>query len=71
MAGPVKTFHSVQALGEWYNNEVFRAIHDDSLLVRDDRAHCWYRYRWSRGQREVKFVARHEGELPIVVQVYP
>lgn len=68
---PIKTFESVEALGEWFDTEVFRSISDDSLLVQDKREHRWYRYRWTRGQREVKFVEELAGDLPLVTQIYP
>jgi hypothetical protein len=68
---PIKTFDSVQALGEWYGGEVFRSISDDTLFVQDRREYRWYRYRWTRGKREVKFVEEHEDALPLVTQIYP
>ncbi|MEZ4633589.1 MAG: hypothetical protein R2873_24355 [Caldilineaceae bacterium] len=68
---PIKTFEDVQALSEWYDNLVFRSISDDTLFVQDTREHRWYRYRWTRGKREVKFVEVYEGVLPLVTQVYP
>jgi hypothetical protein len=68
---PIKTFDSVQALGEWYKTEVFRSISDDTLFVQDTREHRWYRYRWTRGKHEVKFVEEHTGALPLVTQIHP
>jgi hypothetical protein len=68
---PIKTFDNIQALSEWYDAEVFRAIGDDTLFVQDKREHRWYRYRWTRGKREVKFVETCEGALPLVMQIYP
>ncbi len=68
---PIKTFDSVAQLGRAFDSEVFRSINDDTLFVYDTREHSWYRYRWTRGQREVKFVEQHAGALPIVTQIYP
>jgi hypothetical protein len=68
---PIKTFDNIQSLSEWYDAIVFRSISDDTLFVEDMREHRWYRYRWTRGRREVKFVEEHEGALPLVMQIYP
>jgi hypothetical protein len=68
---PIKTFDNVQSLSEWYDAVVFRSISDDTLFVEDTREHRWYRYRWTRGKREVKFVEEYEGALPLVMQIYP
>lgn len=67
----IKTFDSIDALGERFESEVFQDVSDESLYVywREDNA--WYRYRWTSGQREIRFEEEISGELPIVVQVYP
>jgi hypothetical protein len=67
----IKTFESVEALGEWFGSEVFRAVADDTLFVYDKRDNRWVRYAWTRGQREIQFVEEYTGALPIVTQVYP
>ena len=67
----IKTFDSVAMLGDQYESEVFRDISDESLFVYSRVNNAWYRYRWTSGNREVRFVEEIDGELPIVVQVYP
>lgn len=68
---PVKGFDSVADLGDAFDTEVFRAVSDDMLFVFDRGKNAWHRYRWTRGKREIRFVDTHQGELPLVTQVYP
>lgn len=67
----IKAFDSVEALGDWFQNEVFRAVSDDTLFVYDKRRNAWFRYRWTRGKREIRFVEEYTDALPIVTQIYP
>lgn len=67
----IKTFDSVSMLGERFESEVFQDISDESLYVYRRADNSWYRYRWTSGKREIRFVEEITGELPIVVQVYP
>lgn len=67
----IKTFDSVELLGERFESEVFQDVSDDSLFVYRRADNTWYRYRWTSGKREIRFVEETSGELPIVVQVYP
>ncbi|MEM7131840.1 MAG: hypothetical protein AAF702_36335 [Chloroflexota bacterium] len=66
-----KTFDDVLAIHEHFETPVYRDLADDSLLVYDQIHFVWHRYRWTHGRREIKFVESLEGELPIMVQVYP
>jgi hypothetical protein len=66
------TFHSLKALAAPFGGTVYRDLHDDSLLVQDVTHNCWHRYRWTQGQREIKYVQTLLGsELPIMLQIYP
>lgn len=67
----IKAFDSIEALGERFESEVFQDVSDESLYVYWRANNTWYRYRWTSGQREIRFVEEMSGELPIVVQVYP
>ena len=67
----IKTFDSVAQLGETFESEVFQDVTDESLFVYRKSDNYWYRYRWTSGKREIRFVEQINGELPIVVQVYP
>ena len=67
----IKTFESVEMLGERFESEVFQDISDESLFVYRRADNTWYRYRWTSGKREIRFAEEITGELPIVVQVYP
>ena len=66
-----KTFDDIFAVYEHFNTPVYRDMLDDTLLVHDPTHFIWYRYRWTHGRRELKFVESLESELPIMVQVYP
>lgn len=66
-----KTFDDVPAIYERFQSPVYRDMADDSLLVYDGTHFLWYRYRWTHGRREIKYVESLEGELPIMVQIYP
>ena len=68
----IKTFDTLQDLGEHFDSEIYRDIMNDSLLVQDVTNNIWYRYSWTPGKREIKFrETLLGGELPIMVQVYP
>ena len=68
----IKTFDTLQDLGEHFAREVYRDIVNDSLLVQDVTNNIWHRYAWTPGKREIKFCETLlGGELPIMVQVYP
>lgn len=66
-----KTFDDVPAIYEHFGSPIYRDMADDTLLVHDDVHFIWYRYKWTHGKREIKFLESVEGELPIMVQVYP
>ncbi len=68
---PVQSFESEEALAQWFDSEVFRAVGEETLFVHDKTQNQWFRYQWTRGNREIKFVGEHQGELPLVTQVYP
>ena len=67
----IKSFDSMQALGERFDSEVFRDIADGSLCVYDRTNNRWVRYRWTQGNRELRFAGEILDGLPIVTQVYP
>ena len=67
----IKTFDSVAMLGQRFESEVFQDISGESLFVYRRADNAWYRYRWTSGKREIRFVEETSGELPLVVQVYP
>jgi hypothetical protein len=67
----IKTFDSVEALGERFASEVFKDISDEALYVYSRSDNQWYQYRWAPGRREITLVGPSSGELPLVIQVYP
>ena len=67
----VKSFDSLTSFGEWYEAEVFQDISSDLLYVHDRRHNRWCSYRWTSGQREIVFVEEMDGDLPLVMQVFP
>ena len=67
----IKSFDTLRALGKRFDSEVFRDIGDGTLFVYDRTRNTWYRYRWAQGKREITFVEELQGELPLVVQIYP
>ncbi len=67
----IKTFPSLAGLAARFDGTVFQSIDGDALLVHDRMRSTWYAYRWTKGQREIVFVRQVEGELPIMVQIYP
>jgi hypothetical protein len=71
MMNVIRTFDSVESLGERFDGEVFKDISDESLYVYHKIENQWYQYRWVSGRREVVLVGQVSGELPLVVQVYP
>ncbi|MEX1021441.1 MAG: hypothetical protein WDZ49_17400 [Litorilinea sp.] len=68
----IKSFDSLQALGEKFDSEVFKDITDGTFFVYDRVSNLWYRYRFAPGRQEINFLHSLRGEqLPIVTQVYP
>ena len=67
----VKSFDSLESLGDWYDSEVFQDISSEELYVHDRRHNRWCSYRWTSGRREIMFVDEVSGDLPLVMQVYP
>ena len=68
----IKSFDSLQALGDRFDSEVFRDITDGTFYVYDRVSNLWYRYRLAPGKREINYLQSIRGEeLPIVTQVYP
>ncbi len=67
----IKTFDSIEALAQRFDSEVFQDISDETLYVYRRADNAWYRYRWTSGRREIRFLEQCTGELPLVVQVYP
>jgi hypothetical protein len=67
----IKSFDSLQSLGERFQGEVFKDISENMFYVYDRMSNMWYRYRWAPGKREIAYVGEHTGELPLVTQVYP
>ena len=67
----IKTFDSVEALGERFDSEVFKDVSADTLYVYDRLHNHWCRYRWTAGKREIAFDGEVSGELPLVTQVWP
>ena len=67
----IKTFDSVDILGDSLQSELFQDITDESLFVYRKLDNAWYRYQWTSGKREIRFAEEISGELPIVVQIYP
>jgi hypothetical protein len=67
----IKTFDTVESLGERFGGEVFQDISGDDLYVYHKLDNGWYQYRWSPGRREISLVGPTGSDLPIVIQVYP
>jgi hypothetical protein len=67
----IKTFDSVESLGERFAGEVFKDISNEALYVYNRTDNQWYQYRWVSGRREITLVGPTTGELPLVIQVYP
>lgn len=67
----IKTFDSLDSLGERFGGEVFQEISSENLFVYNKTDNNWYQYRWASGRREIMLVGQVSGELPLVVQVYP
>ena len=67
----IKTFDSVEALGDRFESEVFQEISSEMLYVYHKGQNQWYQYRWAPGRREITLMGQCSGELPIVLQVYP
>ena len=67
----IKTFDSVESLGDRFGTEVFQDISNEMLYVYDKVDNQWYQYRWAPGRREITLIGKTGSDLPIVVQVYP
>lgn len=67
----IKTFDSLDSLGERFGGEVFQEISSENLYVYNKTDNNWYHYRWVSGRREIMLVGLAPGELPLVIQVYP
>lgn len=67
----IKTFDSVESLGERFGSEVFQEISTEMLYVYHKVENQWYQYRWAPGRREITLMGKTSSELPIVLQVYP
>ena len=67
----IKTFDSVESLGDRFESEVFQDISSEMLYVYHKPENQWYQYRWAPGRREITLMGKSSSELPIVIQVYP
>lgn len=66
-----KTFDDLFSIYERFDAPVYQDTSNDTLLVYDTTHFVWYRYRWTHGKREIKYLETLESELPIMVQIYP
>ena len=67
----IKTFDTIDTLGDRFGGEVFQEISSENLFVFNKIDNSWYQYRWASGHREIMLVGKTSGELPLVLQVYP
>jgi hypothetical protein len=67
----IKTFDSIESLGDRFESEVFQDVSSEMLYVYDKVENQWYQYRWASGRREITLIGKSSSALPIVVQVYP
>lgn len=67
----IKTFDSIESLGDRFGSEVFQDISTEMLYVYNTVENQWYQYRWAPGRREITLMGKSSSELPIVLQVYP
>ena len=67
----IKTFDSVESLGDRFESEVFQDISTEMLYVYHKGENQWYQYRWAPGRREITLIDKTSSDLPIVLQVYP
>ena len=67
----IKTFDSVESLGDRFASEVFQDVSNEMLYVYDKDDNQWYQYRWAPGRREITLIGKSSSDLPIVIQVYP
>ena len=67
----IKTFDSVESLGDRFASEVFQDVSNEMLYVYDKVDNQWYQYRWAPGRREITLIGKSSSDLPIVKQVYP
>lgn len=67
----IKTFDSIESLGERFGSEVFQEVSTEMLYVYHKGENQWYQYRWAPGRREITLMGKASGELPLVLQVYP
>jgi hypothetical protein len=71
MTRVIRTFDSVESLGDRFGAEVFQDVSNEMLYVYDKVDNQWYQYRWAAGRREITLIGKTGSDLPIVVQVYP
>ena len=67
----IKTFDSVESLGDRFASEVFQDVSNEMLYVYDKVDNQWYQYRWAPGRREITLIGKSSSDLPLVLQVYP
>lgn len=67
----IKTFDTIESLGDRFGGEVWQEIGGENLFVYNKVDNTWYQYRWASGRREIMLVGRTGGDLPLVLQVYP
>jgi hypothetical protein len=67
----IKTFDSIESLGDRFESEVFQDISNENLYVYNKTENQWYQYRWASGRREIMLIGKTSSELPLVIQVYP
>lgn len=59
------TFDTLADLYNHFNSVVYQDIQDDVVN------NVWHRYSWTHGQREICYRETVDGDLPIIVQIYP
>jgi hypothetical protein len=67
----IKTFDSIESLGDRFESEVFQDVSNEMLYVYHKVENQWYQYRYAPGRREITLIGKSSSDLPIVIQVYP
>jgi hypothetical protein len=67
----IKTFDSLESLGDRFDSEVFQDVSNEMLYVYNKIENQWYQYRYAPGRLEISLIGKANSELPIVTQVYP
>lgn len=67
----ILTFDTLADLYNHFNSVVYQDIQDDSLLVQDVTNNVWHRYAWTHGRREIRYRETVDGDLTIIIQIYP